>query len=208
MTIQHKFWDRIAGLYARTPVADEAAYQAKLEKSREYFTKDSKIFEFGCGTGSTAINHAPYARNILAIDVSGKMIEIARDKAAAKGIDNVRFEVCTIEDYDGPVENFDVVMAHSILHLVKDRGAVISKARALLKPGGIFISSTICIGDSIIGRTIGMTASVFSLVGLLPYINNVTSEMLVNSIEKAGFNLEHEWRPKKNSALFLIARKA
>jgi len=78
-----KFWDRIADRYSRKPVADEAAYQKKLQVTREYLRPDMEVLEFGCGTGSTAIVHAPCVKQIRAIDVSAKMIEIARHKADA-----------------------------------------------------------------------------------------------------------------------------
>ena len=53
------FWDRLAKRYARMPVADQAAYETKLEKTRAFLRPDSRVLEFGCGTGSTAILHAP-----------------------------------------------------------------------------------------------------------------------------------------------------
>ena len=54
-----KFWDKIAERYSRRPIADEAAYHRKLQVTREYFHPDMQVLEFGCGTGSTAIEHAP-----------------------------------------------------------------------------------------------------------------------------------------------------
>lgn len=54
------FWDRIADRCARKPVADEAAYQRKLEVTRGYLRPDMEVFEFGCGTGTTALHHAPF----------------------------------------------------------------------------------------------------------------------------------------------------
>ena len=59
-----KFWDRHAERYAKSPVADEASYQKKLQVTREYLRPDMEILEFGCGTGSTAITHAPYVKHI------------------------------------------------------------------------------------------------------------------------------------------------
>ncbi len=86
------FWDRIAKRYARSPIADQAAYERKLDKTREYLTPEAEVYEYGCGTGSTAIAHAPYAKHILATDLSAKMIDIARGKAADAGIGNITFE--------------------------------------------------------------------------------------------------------------------
>ncbi len=59
------FWDRIAERYAKQPIADEAAYQKKLQVTRDYFRPDMAVLEFGCGTGSTAIAHAPYVKHVL-----------------------------------------------------------------------------------------------------------------------------------------------
>jgi len=166
-----------------------------------------EVFEFGCGTGTTAIYHAPYVKKISAIDASGKMIEIAQARARAKSIDNVSFVVGDIEDYKVVNGGHDVVMAHSILHLLKDKDQVLAKIHAMLKPGGIFVSSTMCVGDSFIGSAIGTAVSLVAYTGLLPYINIFTGDQLVDSIKQAGFAIEHQWRPKAMAALFLIARK-
>ncbi len=77
-----KFWDRIADKYSKKPVPDEAVYQKKLRITRDYLRPDSEVLEFGCGTGSTAIAHAPFVSRILANDISSRMIEIAERKAA------------------------------------------------------------------------------------------------------------------------------
>ena len=80
-----RFWDKLAEKYARQPVADEEAYRTKLRVTQSYLRPDMEVLEFGCGTGSTALVHAPFVRHILAIDFSTKMLEIARGKAEAAG---------------------------------------------------------------------------------------------------------------------------
>ncbi len=59
-----KFWDKMADKYAKKPVPNEEVYQIKKDLTREYFTPDSKVFEFGCGTGTTAISHAPFVKHV------------------------------------------------------------------------------------------------------------------------------------------------
>ena len=49
-----KFWDKTAEKYSQQPIANQEAYEVKLDLMREYFTPDTKLLEFGCGTGSTA----------------------------------------------------------------------------------------------------------------------------------------------------------
>ena len=142
------FWDRIAARYAKKPIADEAAYEKKLEMTRHYLGPDASVLEIGCGTGSTAIAHAPRVASVLATDVSAKMLDIARDRAAAAGVANVRFEVAAAEDIDAADRSFDAVLALSLLHLLDDRSVVIEKVYDWLKPGGVFVSNTACLGDN------------------------------------------------------------
>ncbi len=113
-----KFWDKIAESYSKQPIADEASYHKKLQVTREYFQPDMEVLELGCGTGSTAITHAPYVKHIRAIDISSKMIEIAQGKADAKGVANIIFERSTIDDLSVQDNTLDVVLGLSILHLL------------------------------------------------------------------------------------------
>ena len=76
----------MAKRYSKQPIADEEAYQEKLEVTRGYFKPDMEVMEFGSGTGSTAIIHSPHVKHILAIDGSSKMTEIARGKADKENI--------------------------------------------------------------------------------------------------------------------------
>ena len=68
-----KFWDKIADHYSKQPIADEAAYQKKLQVTQAYFQPEMEVLEIGCGTGSTALIHAPYVKHIRAIDFSANM---------------------------------------------------------------------------------------------------------------------------------------
>ncbi|MFW2404329.1 MAG: class I SAM-dependent methyltransferase [Gammaproteobacteria bacterium] len=200
-----KFWDKIAARYAKRPVADEEAYQQKLRVTREYLRPDMQVLEFGCGTGSTAIAHAPYVQHIRAIDVSANMIAIAQDKARADGIENVTFEKLTIEELDVPDASFDAVLGLSILHLLEDKEAVIARVHRILKPGGIFVSSTACIGDSM--KYFRIIAPVLSFVGL-PSVSVFKVEELEQILTAAGFTIDHQWQPGRGAAVFIVAVNA
>ena len=201
---EDRFWDKLADRYARQPIADEAAYQRKLQITREHLRPDMDVLEFGCGTGGTAIRHAPHVRHIKAIDFSEAMLGIARGKAAAAGVDNISFERADITSFAAPDASFDVILGMSILHLLADKDAVIAKVFGLLRPGGVFISSTTCLGD-----TMGFFKAVAPLgkaVGLLPQLNVFTTEELVRSLTEAGFTIEQQWQPGKGKAVFIVAR--
>ena len=205
MAEQHAFWDRLADKYAAQPIADEEAYRIKLARTQAHFTPDMDIFEFGCGTGGTAITHAPHVRSVRAIDFSARMLDKARDRAARAGISNVSFEQGDITSMAIPTASYDMVLGLSILHLLKDRDAVIAKVFDILKPGGRFVSSTACIGDSM--RWFGVIAPLGQALGLLPVLNVMSHDQLRQAMTRAGFVIEHDWRPNPNAAVFLIARK-
>ena len=76
------------------------------------------------------------------------MIEIAQGKADAKNIENVTFEQSTIDELCVASQTMDAVLGLSILHLLDNQEEVIAKVHKMLKPGGIFVTSTACIGDT------------------------------------------------------------
>jgi 2-polyprenyl-3-methyl-5-hydroxy-6-metoxy-1,4-benzoquinol methylase len=204
MTRSVTFWNLIANRYARQPVADEAAYQHKLAMTRAELHPDMTVLEFGCGTGSTALIHAQQVARIDAIDYSRKMIGIAQAKAAAAKVENVQFEVATIEEWPADPATYDAVLAMSILHLVQDSGAILAKVRNLLKPGGLFVSSTICPGD--MGGILRHLLPLVSALPALPHISMLRAAGLVDEITRAGFEVRHSSQPGTDKALFVIAR--
>jgi ubiquinone/menaquinone biosynthesis C-methylase UbiE len=201
-----KFWDKIADRYSKKPVSDEDSYQKKLQITREYLRSDMEVLEFGCGTGSTAISHAPFVKHIQAIDISSRMIEIAQGKADAGNVENVTFERAAIGEFSVPDHSFDAVLGLSILHLLENKEDVISKVHKMLKPGGIFVTSTVCLGDTMkFFKVIGPIGKFF---GLMPLVKVFTKKELEDSLIDAGFEIDHRWQPGKGKAVFIVAKKA
>lgn len=205
MSSAHVFWDRLARKYAAQPIADEAAYQTKLAETRRHLRPDMDLFEFGCGTGSTALVHAPFVRSIRAVDFSPAMIEIARGKAQAAGIGNAQFEVGDIDSIDLAPASLDMILGLSILHLLRDRQAVVDKVFRALKPGGLFVSSTMCLRE--VNPLLALLAPLTNRLGIIPYLDPMTSDQLAATMTGAGLVIEHRWQPNRKSALFLVARR-
>lgn len=204
MKASKEFWDKSARRYAKSPVRDEATYQKKLAITQGYFQPHWSVLEFGCGTGSTALIHAPHVKDILATDISGKMLDIATQKARDAGVENVRFQQGTLESLALEAEGFNAVLGLNILHLLEDAEAAISRAYGLLKPGGIFVSSTALVGELMILWRLLIPA--MQRAGLAPFVNRFTRQALVSMLINAGFSIEYEWQPDKAS-VFLVARK-
>jgi 2-polyprenyl-3-methyl-5-hydroxy-6-metoxy-1,4-benzoquinol methylase len=199
-----KFWNRWANRYSKQPVANEEVYQSKLKRTQAYFEPSMNVLEFGCGTGSTAITHSSFVRNIRAIDVSDKMIDIAKDKAQTNSIENVDFEVNTLEGLVCEDETIDVVLGLSILHLLDNWQESIGKVHQLLKPNGLFVSSSVCIKHLWLLK---LLAPIGQFVGLIPTLSYFSSDELKQSLIAQGFEIEHFWQPGKKTGVFIIARK-
>ncbi len=200
-----KFWDRVAERYSKRTISDEASYEEKLRITAEYLRPEMRLLEFGCGTGSTALIHAASVWQIHAIDVSKNMIRIARAKASAMDIRNVTFACTAIEELEVRDGSFDAVLALNILHLLGNWREVLVQVNRLLKPGGVFVSSTFCVGDSM--NFLRWILPIGTFFGLLPAIRVFKQAELEKGMREAGFEIERHWQPGKNKAVFLVARK-
>jgi len=204
MKREHRFWDRFAKRYARQPIADPESYELKLGITREYLEPEMRVLEFGCGTGGTAIAHAPYVAEIDCIDAAPNMIALAQEKAVDQGAQNITFDTSDFDDFRCNPKSYDAVLGLSILHLVDDRDAAISKVHDLLRPGGVFISSTPCLGDKL---AFFKFLSPLGAFGILPKLRVFTATELEASLTSAGFKTVHHWQPGADKAVFIVAQK-
>ncbi len=134
-----RFWDRIAERYSKRPVADEEAYQKKLQVTREYFQPHMEV------------------------------------------------------------------LALSILHLLENKEAAIAKVHQMLKPGGVFVTSSACVGDTM--KFFKLIVPIGRFLGLMPLLKVFTTTDLKDSLTAAGFEIDYEWQPKKFAGLFIVAKK-
>ena len=76
----------------------------------------------------------------------------------------------------------------------------------MLKPGGLFISSTACLEG--VMKIITLIEPIGRFLGLMPMVKAFTTKELAKSISSAGFNIDYQWQPGKNKAVFIVAIKA
>lgn len=207
MSENTRFWDRAAAKYAAAPVRDEAAYEKTLARTRHHLNGCANVLEFGCGTGTTALKLADCVGNLLASDVSPEMISIARAKLEKpEAPSNVRFAVAGVASGAFPERPFDAVLAFNLFHLLENPAEAASRVHSLLKPGGLFISKTICLGDANpLFRPLiwGMRA-----VGKAPLVQFFKTPALERLIADAGFEiLETGNYPAKPPSRFIVAQR-
>lgn len=203
-----RFWDRAARKYAADPIKDMTGYERSLDRMRHYLMSTDLVLEFGCGTGTTALKLAPSVEHILASDISGEMIAIAQEKAAAQGCLNVTFHVDSPEPTGWPAQAFDVAYGMNVLHLAPRRAAVLMAVRRALKPGGIFISKTPCLKE--MNPMIRLAVPVMRWLGKAPYVAFLSADELERDMQAAGFDIIETARhgsSGKDFRPFIVARR-
>ena len=152
-----------------------------------------------------ALLHAPLVREYIAIDLAPNMIAIAERKRAESGLDNLQFQVAALEDFAGQTESFDAVLGLNILHLVEDRDQAIALVSQLLKPGGVFVSSTACLKQGLNPfRFIAPFTQWFNL----PLVKAFSRADLEHGLTGAGLRIDYQWVPEGNKLVyFLVAVK-
>jgi ubiquinone/menaquinone biosynthesis C-methylase UbiE len=110
------------------------------EALRGHFREGQRILDLNCGTGEDAIHLASRGLSVLACDISERMIDVARVKAALhQSKPPIDFAVCANENldllrdqapFDGVLSNFGG------LNCTPDLAAVARSLSHLVRPGG------------------------------------------------------------------------
>jgi ubiquinone/menaquinone biosynthesis C-methylase UbiE len=201
-----KFWDLISAKYAASPISDLTAYETKIEKIKSYLSPDDVVLDIGCGTGTQCGDLAGNVKQVTGIDISSKLLTIAEQRKAERKLDNIEFIKTSLYDECFKVDSFDIVMAFYVLHFFEDLDAAVKRVHALLKPGGLFISETACLGEK--NKTANKLLRLAGHLGFLPKINLLTTRQLQQVMEQRGFILvDKVLFSESNAEYTLFARK-
>ena len=92
------------------------------------------VADLGCGTGQISEALAPCVARVIAVDESGPMLGVARDRLAAQ--ENVDLRVGTIEELPIEDASVDAAVLFLVAHFITDPSAVMREVQRVLKPGG------------------------------------------------------------------------
>jgi len=205
MNKSEKFWDRMSNNYDRVEKKDEQTYIKIIEQTKKYLKISDIVLDYGCGTGLISNEIADNVNVIHAIDISSKMIEIAKKKADGSKIENIDYAHSTIFDERYKRGSFDVILVFYILHLLEDTQKVMQRINELLKPGGLIISATPCMGEK---TFLSILLSFVSKIGLIPKIRSFKISELEDSIANGNFEIvETECLHQSGQQYFIVAKK-
>lgn len=202
------FWNNLADEYSKKPVDNPDAFERKIAITKQAMTPGDTVLDIGCGTGSLALRLATRGSHIHGLDASSEMIRIANHKAGDLHIDNVTFHVgpfdSTFETF--PHESLDGICAYSFLHLVSDRPAALAHIYRLLKPGGFFISSTVCLKEGWVPYA--PILAVMKWVGKAPMVKIISKKTVVAEMADIGFvEIDQPDVGAGPNTAFVVARK-
>jgi len=115
--------------------AGKLRWARRVKMLSKHLGPGMSVLELGCGTGYLTRELARSGADIVAIDVSPELLEIARANCSAP---NVRYEIQNAYELSYPDAVFDSVVGSSVLHHLEIEEALREIYR-VLKPGG-----TIC----------------------------------------------------------------
>ncbi|MFO8024402.1 class I SAM-dependent DNA methyltransferase [Thiohalophilus sp.] len=96
-------------------------------------SSDMSVMDFGAGTGLISAHIAPHVNNIVAVDVSGSMLE----KLAAKPELQGKVEICCQDILEAPLkQKFDLIVSAMALHHVEDTVKLFGRFADSLRSGG------------------------------------------------------------------------
>ncbi|MEG4349374.1 class I SAM-dependent methyltransferase [Microcoleus sp. LAD1_D3] len=117
--------------------ATEYDFAATLQSQNDFFTKNlsaskGAVLDIGCGSGILAFELAQYYDNVVAVDLSAKMLDIARQKRSAPNIEYLQMDASQL----ALDRKFDLIVSAATFHHLPNLPAALAAIKKLLNPHG------------------------------------------------------------------------
>ncbi len=182
MNKSEKFWDNVSKTYDKDEKRFEQIHIKVVENTKKHLNASDIVLDYGCATGTKTLKLASNVNKIQGIDISSKMIKTAKRKAVENKIENVDFAQATIFDEKYKRESFDVILAFNILHALEDNQQAIQRVTELLKPEGLFISTTPCLKEEMTFLT-KFKLSFYLLLIKMGLVPNILTRLKISELK-------------------------
>lgn len=121
--------------YLESPVH---AQGADLDRLRDLAQKarPASVLDLGCGAGHASFAIAPYAKELIAYDVSAPMVAIVAEEGARRGLTCLSAQEGAVEDLPFEDRRFDWVVTRLSAHHWSDIRKALREVRRVLKDTG------------------------------------------------------------------------
>lgn len=101
-------------------------------------TGGKRLLDLGCGTGFIMELAQPYFKEIIGVDITPKMLEIAEKKFKKNNYTNLHLQLESTDKLPFDDNSFDMVTAYSFMHHLTTPVPTLKEAYRVLRKGGIF----------------------------------------------------------------------
>lgn len=124
-------WEEVAASASFLAIRDRIVELAEPRR-------DDRVVDLGAGTGLLSLALAPHVKELIAVDISERMLERLDDAAAADGVHNVEPLVADLRRLPLEDESATLVVSNYAFHHLDDPGKelALAEARRILRPGG------------------------------------------------------------------------
>jgi SAM-dependent methyltransferase len=121
------------------------------------------MLDLGCGDGTTAVPAARLGADVLGVDIAANLVAAGNARAAAEGLDNLRFEQGDATDLSGLADDrFDLVLSVFGAMFAPRPEAVAKEMVRVAKPGGRVVMANWIPGDPTLVAPILRIAAAYS----------------------------------------------
>lgn len=144
----------------------------------QHITKNDSVLEVGCGTGYYTAYLAQRCKDLTAIDLCEKMVQVTGRKIKRMNLRNVSLETADINKFN-PKKKFDKVFCIGVLDYTKDPLAMMKKCSELSSEKIIVTAPH----KSMMTKTMNTYTKIFKAE-----YKHYTKDELKNALNGAGFN--------------------
>jgi 2-polyprenyl-6-hydroxyphenyl methylase/3-demethylubiquinone-9 3-methyltransferase len=170
--------------------------------------KGKNILDIGCGGGILSFSMAKNGANVVGIDPSKKLINIASNHTK-KFKYNLKFLHMTMEDYIEKIGNkFDIITCMELIEHIKDPVIFVKMIKMILKRNGKIFFSTINRNINSYIKAIFLAEYIFNIIPRGTHnfkkfikpseLNNILNKINCNMVHLQGFN----YNPINNKTVF------
>ncbi|MEO6965571.1 MAG: class I SAM-dependent methyltransferase, partial [Acidobacteriaceae bacterium] len=111
--------------------------QIRVETVQQFTNtqKFDRVLDIGCGNGAISLPLLPRCGRLTLVDISSRMIELARKRIPSERSNDVELINGNFLDANLEPQSFDLILCIGVLAHVDSPAAVVAKLAQLAKPG-------------------------------------------------------------------------
>jgi ubiquinone/menaquinone biosynthesis C-methylase UbiE len=177
---------RQAETFSSAPAITDQALAQRLVDALGEDAKGS-VLDVACGPGVVSAAVAEFAREVVAFDLTPRMLEKAAQRCRAAGRDNVSFREGNAEQMPFAAAAFDAVVTRLSVHHFDQPARVFKEIFRVLRPGGRFVVADVVASED------AAEAELQNAIEILrdpSHTRMLPAAELASLVEAAGFEIE------------------